>query len=107
MLLVLINDISKCFIVCSVLILTVFMCEMRLRTACRWGGGGGSEYLREICTTPTTWRQTIGALRIGAVRIGALRIGAVHICLLLRGLLSRNLILDPCFYLFNDNMYCC
>ena len=44
MLVVLINDRSKCFIVCSVLILTVFMCEMRLRTACRWGGAEVSIY---------------------------------------------------------------
>ena len=89
MLIVLINYISKCFIVCSLcLILNVFMCETHLRTVFRWGTGGGSEHLRANLTPPTKWRQTIDALRICAVRI----------CLLIHGLMARNLILDPCFY---------
>ena len=60
------------------------ICELRFVG----GTGAGSEHLRENFIPPTTRRQTIGALRICAVRI----------CLLINGLLARNLILDPCFY---------
>ena len=60
------------------------ICELRFVG----GRRGGIEHLRANLTPPTIWRQTIGALSICAVRI----------CLLIHGLVARNLILDPCFY---------